>query len=183
MNRPGIKAQVVPGKPGNPTDIAGGTAAPGGSPLLRFGETRRELARLVEETSEATRPVFEFLRSQKTLGNLFEREREETLRAVRPLTGRWTVELVYLLCCGETWRFNELRRGLRSISSRTLSRKLRLLAENGYVRREVRGGVPVQVEYSLTEKGRRVAELFALLHFYLRFYPATDGVKRPGGRG
>ncbi len=163
-----IKSKVEAGTPGSTRETAS-------SPLLQFDETRRELARLVKETSAATRPVFDFLREQKVRGRLFERERQEMLRAVRPLAGKWTFELVYLLCCGETWRFNELRRGLRGISSRTLSRKLQTLVESGYVRREVRDGVPVQVEYSLTEKGRGVAELFALLHFYLRFHPSSDG--------
>lgn len=173
-----IKSKVETETPGSPRE----TAPRPSSPLLQFEETRRELARLVRETSGATRPVFEFLRDQKVRGRLFERERQEMLRAVRPLSGKWTFELVYLLCCGETWRFNELRRGLRGISSRTLSRKLQTLVEGGYVRREVRDGVPVQVAYSLTERGRGVAELFALLHFYLRFYPPPDGAEGPGTR-
>lgn len=171
-----IKSKVEAETPGSTRDT---TLRPS-SPLLQFEETRRELARLVRETSAATRPVFQFLRGRKAAGHLFERERQEMLRAVRPLSGKWTFELVYLLCCGETWRFNELRRGLRGISSRTLSRKLQQLAEGGYVRREVRDEVPVQVEYSLTEKGRGVAEVFALLHFYLRFHPLPDAKEGTG---
>lgn len=165
-----IKPKVEAGTLGVPRETGGPAShVRGKSPLLLFAETRRELERLVRETSAATRPVFEFLRRQKGQGHTFERERQEMLEAVRPLAGRWTFELIYLLCSGESWRFNELRRGLRGISSRTLSSKLRSLTEHGYVRREVRPGVPVQVDYSLTGRGRRVAELFALLHFYLRF--------------
>ena len=51
-------------------------------------------------------------------------------------------------------RFNKLQRAIRNINKQSLTDTLRLLEQNGVVRREVFPTVPVTVEYSLTEKGR-----------------------------
>ncbi len=51
-------------------------------------------------------------------------------------------------------RFGELETSLSGISTRTLTKKLKILEEqNMIVRKEIRGKPP-GVEYSLTEKGR-----------------------------
>ena len=51
-------------------------------------------------------------------------------------------------------RFNELLRSLKPISSKTLSSKLKELVKFEVVRKEVIPTTPIQVRYSLTEKGR-----------------------------
>jgi DNA-binding HxlR family transcriptional regulator len=66
---------------------------------------------------------------------------------------KWTVLLVVLL--GQRpYRFNELQRAIEGISQRMLTRTLRLLEQDGIVRRTVFPTVPPSVEYSVTELGR-----------------------------
>jgi DNA-binding HxlR family transcriptional regulator len=53
-----------------------------------------------------------------------------------------------------TQRFGELRRKLQPISPKTLTDRLRLLEEKGIVTRTLYPGVPLHVEYELTESGQ-----------------------------
>lgn len=50
-------------------------------------------------------------------------------------------------------RFNALQRAIGDISKQVLSRTLKRLEEDGFVRRKVYEATPPQVEYSLTEIG------------------------------
>jgi len=75
--------------------------------------------------------------------------------AMRLLGGRWRIVLIYYLLDG-TRRFSELRRLMPNISQRMLTLDLRALEEAGLVLRTVYPEVPVKVEYSLTEAGKRL---------------------------
>jgi DNA-binding HxlR family transcriptional regulator len=55
-------------------------------------------------------------------------------------------------------RFNELKRTMGNVSSKTLSRSLKHLTKEGVVIRHVVGETPVSVEYSLTERGEELSE-------------------------
>ncbi|HIH17508.1 MAG TPA: helix-turn-helix transcriptional regulator [Nanoarchaeota archaeon] len=52
----------------------------------------------------------------------------------------------------ESMSFNELKRNLDSISSKTLSESLSYLSKEGLIVREVKVNSPIRVEYSLTKK-------------------------------
>lgn len=71
---------------------------------------------------------------------------------------KWTLLIIYNLLSGGK-RFNELKASLDGISSKTLSKELSALVEEGMVHRKVSTGPPVAVEYSLTEMGRDLKEL------------------------
>ncbi|HCH8014081.1 TPA: winged helix-turn-helix transcriptional regulator, partial [Acinetobacter baumannii] len=49
------------------------------------------------------------------------------------------------------------------ISQRMLTLELRFLEEEGFISREVYAEVPVKVEYSLTEEGRKLEKLVDVL--------------------
>lgn len=74
--------------------------------------------------------------------------------AVKFLAGAWTLEIYWYLSQG-SMRFGELRRGLETVSSKVLTHRLRELEELGIVSRKVLDSYPPQVEYSLTDLGRR----------------------------
>lgn len=57
-----------------------------------------------------------------------------------------------------TLRFNELNREIGDISKQMLSRTLKRLEMDGYLRRTLFAEVPPRVEYSLTELGRSFLE-------------------------
>jgi DNA-binding HxlR family transcriptional regulator len=82
--------------------------------------------------------------------------------AMRLLSGRWRIVLVYHLLDGKR-RFNDLRRAMPGISQRMLTLDLRALETAGLVRRTIYPEVPPRVEYDLTEEGERLRELVDLL--------------------
>jgi len=68
--------------------------------------------------------------------------------------GKWTVQIMDSLNKGPR-RHGQLRRGLRSVSQRMLTRTLRNLESSGLIARQVtRQSKSLAVEYSLTKLGR-----------------------------
>ena len=54
-------------------------------------------------------------------------------------------------------RFNEFRQAVEGVSPRTLTERLRELEKAGVLERRVVDASPPYAEYSLTERGRRLA--------------------------
>lgn len=82
--------------------------------------------------------------------------------AMTVLGGRWRMLIISFLIEGPM-RFNELRRAIPNISQRMLTLELRFLEEEGFINREVFAEVPVKVEYSLTEDGKKLNGLVETL--------------------
>lgn len=78
------------------------------------------------------------------------------------LDGKWTLLLLFELFKG-TRRFGELRRRLQPISPKTLTDRLRLLEEKGIITRTLYPGIPLHVEYELTESGLGLQPIFAAM--------------------
>lgn len=83
-------------------------------------------------------------------------------------SSRWTIEILATLYIAGERRFNELRKLLRGISSRTLSDKLTKCAESGLIERVVVEGPPIRVKYLLTEHGRNAGRLLSPLVAYMK---------------
>ncbi|MBE1513708.1 winged helix-turn-helix transcriptional regulator [Nesterenkonia halotolerans] len=83
--------------------------------------------------------------------------------AVSVLGGAWKLTLVKYLLEG-THRFGELGRRVPTANTKTLTRQLRELEQDGIVARKVFQQVPPKVEYSLTEWGLSLAPLVALMN-------------------
>jgi DNA-binding HxlR family transcriptional regulator len=85
----------------------------------------------------------------------------EDCRAVSEVLARvgdkWTVLVVTMLGDGSK-RFNELRRGLGSISQRMLTLTLKGLERDGLVTRTVFPTIPPRVDYELTKLGHSLLE-------------------------
>ena len=84
---------------------------------------------------------------------------------------KWNLGILYTLFLKNTVGFSELKRIL-GINSRTLSDKLKLLADNGYVDRRVYEESPLRVEYSVTQKGKNTV----LLALPLLYSTISDSV-------
>jgi DNA-binding HxlR family transcriptional regulator len=91
------------------------------------------------------------------------------------LDGKWTLLLLRDLFNGLK-RFGELRRSLHPISPKTLTDRLRLLEEQGIVTRTIYPGVPLHVEYELTERGQRLQPIFAAMREWV---DTASGVMPP----
>jgi DNA-binding HxlR family transcriptional regulator len=80
-------------------------------------------------------------------------------RAVGMISGRWKLEILYLLSHG-TRRFGELKRGLPGITQHMLTAQLRALERDGLIRRTVYAEVPPRVEYENTPAALRLRPIF-----------------------
>ncbi|MCD9025072.1 winged helix-turn-helix transcriptional regulator [Cohnella silvisoli] len=87
------------------------------------------------------------------------------------LDGKWNLLLLRELFNG-TKRFGELRRSLHPISPKTLTDRLRMLEEQEIVTRTLYPGVPLHVEYELTERGQRLQPIFAAMWMWVQEYGA-----------
>jgi len=95
----------------------------------------------------------------------------EDCRAVSEVLARvgdkWTVLVVSLLGDGPK-RFNEIRRGLGSISQRMLTLTLRALERDGLVTRTVYPTIPPRVDYELTRLGHSLLQPVSGLGLWAR---------------
>jgi DNA-binding HxlR family transcriptional regulator len=95
----------------------------------------------------------------------------EDCRAVSEVLARvgdkWTVLVVTRLGDGPR-RFNELRRGLGSISQRMLTLTLRGLERDGLVTRTVLPTIPPRVDYELTKLGHSLLDPVSRLGMWAR---------------
>lgn len=78
--------------------------------------------------------------------------------AVSAVGGTWKLTVIKHLL-GGTRRFNELGRLIPLANTKTLTRQLRELEEDGIVLRTAYPEVPPRVEYSLTELGRSLERI------------------------
>ena len=83
----------------------------------------------------------------------------EFRRAVGMISGRWKLEILWLLSHG-IHRFGELKRGLPGITQHMLTAQLRALEKDGLVKRTIFAEVPPRVEYEITPNARRLRPIF-----------------------
>lgn len=74
------------------------------------------------------------------------------------ISGKWKVLIIWNLKFGKK-RFGQLQRILIGISKKVLSQHLRELENSGLILRKVIPSIPVQVEYSLTERGMELSTI------------------------
>jgi len=80
-------------------------------------------------------------------------------RFCKALGNRWSSRIFEKLVQSEEMGFNELLRAIKA-NPRTLSLKLKVLEENGLVRKRVlEKERPIRVMYSLTERGRQAKQV------------------------
>jgi len=73
---------------------------------------------------------------------------DELRRAFKMLTGKWKLEILFLLHQSDH-RFGELKRSLPGITQHMLTSQLRELEADGLISRQVYAEVPPRVEYAL----------------------------------
>lgn len=79
------------------------------------------------------------------------------------LGGRWKLIILYTLTKGPR-RFGQINNFIPSISNKVLTEQLRELEDDHIINRKVlTDRIPVNVEYSLTEKGKELIPVIELL--------------------
>jgi len=81
-----------------------------------------------------------------------ESDHEPLQKLLAILASPWTLLLLHRLHMEGPKRFGELRRRLGSISTKTLTERLRVLETEGWLLRHYEPTVPPQVTYSITPK-------------------------------
>jgi len=109
-------------------------------------------------------------------------------RALRLLGDVCTLIIVYTLLTGPK-RFGELLEAMSNVSSKTLSQRLKMLEQIGFVQRQAFLEIPPRVEYRLTEKGLALVDIMeAIKQFGQRYLsdvepPALDASSVAPGQG
>lgn len=73
---------------------------------------------------------------------------------------KWTFLIIRDLLIEGTMRFSDLLKSMNGISPKTLSLRLKTLENHGILKKKVFPEVPPRVEYTLTEKGKRLEGIF-----------------------
>lgn len=94
-------------------------------------------------------------------------------RALRLLGDMWTLMIVYNLL-GGCKRFGELLEAMGNVSPKTVSQRLKMLEEGGFVQRQAFAEIPPRVEYTLTEKGLALADILNAIHEFAEHYLTED---------
>ena len=94
-------------------------------------------------------------------------------RALRRLGDAPTLLIIFTLLRG-TRRFGEIRLAMGDVSPKTITQRLKLLEDHGFVRRRAYAEIPPRVEYDLTEKGFALADIMAAIEAFGARYLSND---------
>ncbi len=91
-------------------------------------------------------------------GTKYKIPKEEKIeKAIRCLSEKGSIEILHCLEEGGTIRFSEIKKRVGGISPRTLAKRLKELEIIQLISRRAYAEIPPRVEYSLTERGQRLA--------------------------
>jgi DNA-binding HxlR family transcriptional regulator len=91
----------------------------------------------------------------------------------------WTLRIVYELL-SSTRRFGELLESLGNVSPKTVSQRLKMLEQKGFVERQAFAEIPPRVEYHLTANGRALADILQAIWEFGQRYLADDDAGEAG---
>ena len=97
------------------------------------------------------------------------------LQITRVIFAKWALDIMVMLYSLRSAGFEAMMKGLRGISPRVLSEKLKRLEKDGLIKREVQNTRPIRVLYRLTETGLMAAKLGEPVFLYLRYKKGLYG--------
>ena len=98
--------------------------------------------------------------------------------ALDKIGGTWKMPILWRLK-DKILRFSELKRGMPRISDKMLTSQLRDLESNGFINRKVYAVVPPKVEYSITEKGKKVIPIINTIRTFGLEMMKEEGIDHP----
>ncbi|MDD3224985.1 MAG: helix-turn-helix domain-containing protein [Clostridium sp.] len=87
--------------------------------------------------------------------------------------GKWKILILWYLNYS-TLRFSSLQKKLPTVSQKVLSRQLKSLEEDNIINRKVYPVVPPKVEYSLTDRGKKLIPILEMMHEFGADYLEDD---------
>lgn len=97
-------------------------------------------------------------------------------QAIEVIGKKWTGAIIYCLFSGSK-RFCELQDSILEISPRLLTERLKELEDNNIINRTISKERPIQVSYSLTEKGNALQPILKSIHEWAIEYKSTTTYK------
>ncbi len=88
---------------------------------------------------------------------------EPMSRVQAALGSKWKLLILWYVACYRVQRFGQLLRWLDGITQSSLTRQLRELEGDGFLRRRVYPEVPPRVEYSLSELGQSFVPILSAM--------------------
>jgi DNA-binding HxlR family transcriptional regulator len=86
-------------------------------------------------------------------------EREGLNITLQFLRKKWVIDIIYILSILKRPYFNQIRKSVPEINSRTLTVRLKEFEKQGILTRTVENSQPLRVYYELTELGQGIYEL------------------------
>ena len=129
-----------------------------------------ELRKLIESRLEQTLKgiedtIMRIVEKQKINPEILEEELKDLEQSFNLLSQKWNLEILYTQFLKGPMGFGEIKKVI-GVNSRTLSDKLKLMTQHGYINREVLSGPPLRVNYYLTLKGKNIVLLALPLLYY-----------------
>ena len=143
------------------------------TPMILSSEDMLEIESSIVTTEGMGARIRQILGGYRDENHDINWEVDASVEALDVFTSRWTIEILATLYIAGERRFNEMRKLLTGISSRTLSDKLRKCTENGLIDRSVVEGPPIRVTYRLTEHGQRAGRLLGSLVAYMKLHKGS----------
>lgn len=85
---------------------------------------------------------------------------------------KFTLHIIRNMLLLKQNRFNQLVRSIEGINSKTLSVRLQELEAEGLITRKIISQRPIEVEYSITEKGKTIQSVLdQMASFSMKYYP------------
>lgn len=110
----------------------------------------REVIQLIPQIQEAADNYFRPHVKEKTWIKAKRRLIRETYSLIQ---GKWTIDVIFIVRMLEEPYFNDIRRAVPDINSRTLTDRLRHLEKSGIILRTIHEEPQLRVTYKLTEFG------------------------------
>ncbi len=129
------------------------------TPITLSTELRRLVELRIQKTLEGIQDTINMMnQSYEASPEEIQKNLQVLEESFNILFQKWNLGILYTLYLKNAVGFSEMKRIL-GINSRTLSDKLKLLADNKYLERNVYEESPLRVEYSLTQKGQNTVLL------------------------
>ncbi|GHD18569.1 ArsR family transcriptional regulator [Tianweitania populi] len=93
-------------------------------------------------------------------------------RVIAMISGRWKLPILFRLFAEPSIRTLQLRRDIPGISQKVLTQHLRELEDDHLIIRTDYGEQPPHVEYSLSERGRRLMPVLMAARFFSQDHPS-----------
>lgn len=85
--------------------------------------------------------------------------------ALDRIGGLWKMPIIWRLK-DKVMRYTELQKDIPHITQKMLTTSLKELEEDGFIEKKIYATVPPKTEYTITTKGKRAAEIVAMMRDY-----------------